>query len=251
MGSSGRPADDAAQSAAQAACAGRLANSAASGLSRKVSSSSSQAGSSSEAQAMSSPPPSRQPRSRQHPDPREQRIHVVMRVPDRALGAVAAGSTRSPAPGRQARIDGEAAEVREAPGRPRRVDQPGRLPDPEREADAGNGRAAEADRRGRVGRIQHARDAADGDRPDRDREQALPADVRDRVDEPPGAGLRRGRGRPQHGAQKQRRQREQTADHSAAAGSEARRLRHPASLPPRGDRQGCSPCPAGPRRRSR
>ena len=84
----------------------------------------------------------------QHADPGQQRIHVVVRVPDRSLGAVAARRPGAPPPGRQAGVDGEAAEVGEAPGRPRRVDQPGRLPDPER-----RGRCAgSASRRGRSAR---------------------------------------------------------------------------------------------------
>ena len=97
MGSSGSPTEEAAQSAAHAAWAGRLANSAASGLSRNDSSSSSQAGSSLRGPGDVEPAALQAAEVEQHADPGEQRVHVVVRVPDRALRAVAAGRAGAPA----------------------------------------------------------------------------------------------------------------------------------------------------------
>ena len=225
IGSSGRPAEDAAQSAAQAAWAGRLANNAASGLSRKLTARRrARPGSSSEVQAMSSPPPSRQPRSSSTPIHDSSGYMVIVRVPDRALRTRRRPTTRcGPLRGVQPRVDGEPAQVGEAPGGAGHVDRAAPAPRPRATRPMrGIGEPQKQIGEDGVGRVRRARGAADGDRSDRDREDDTPS-------RRPRSGSRTARCRsaprpaPDHrtASNRQRRQGSETAHHPAAPAPDA------------------------------
>ena len=132
--------------------------------------------------------------------PVQQRVNIPVNVP---FGAVLAGPAQLvggrlvPPADIEPGLDRDAAQVGEAPRLGCHIDEPHGLPKADRDTDPGNGRAAQAHRkRGVVVGVGAARDT----RPDmssahRQREQAAPAHIGDRIDELAGARAGRARAR--------------------------------------------------------